>query len=127
MAFLLFLFNVATRHSPLATRHSPLATRHSPLATSILTTSILTTSILTTSILTTSILTTSILTTSISKRFAGKSVSKITFLSLFLGLKAIILTAYIFHYGEFFAAVYYSYRNVSIAFPVNYKHQFQDR
>lgn len=59
---------------------------------------------------------------SISKRFAGKNVSKTTFLSLFLGLKAIILTAYIFHYGEFFAAVYYLHRNVSIAFPVNYKH-----
>ena len=71
--------------------------------------------------------TTSPLTTSISKRFAGKNVSEITFLSLFLALKAIILTAYIFHYGEFFAAVYYSHRNVSTAFPVTYKHQFKDR
>lgn len=54
--------------------------------------------------------------------FRWQNVSEITFLSLFLALKAIILTAYIFHYGEFFAAVYYSHRNVSIVFPVNYKH-----
>ncbi|PSW40609.1 hypothetical protein CTM70_10735 [Photobacterium phosphoreum] len=58
------------------------------------------------------------LATSPPKRFASKTVSDITFLRLFLRLKAIILTAFFFCSGLFVRDVYYPHRNVSICFPV---------
>ncbi len=58
------------------------------------------------------------LATSPPKRFASKTVSDITFLRLFLRLKAIILTAFFFCSGLFIRDVYYPYRNVSMCFSV---------